>query len=840
MREITIDYWISLWDEASGGFRFAPHQPATLMATAYSVLGLEFVRGLSRLSSIQEQAIISFLMSGSCSNGTFCDPRIQQEDIIGAMDFAYVIEETTTFCQQALDALLAPVPPQRDWPKNWRTASDLIRYFESFPWKNPWLDSNRVMFILSQFCHDAERHQKPELFELVDACLDWLDTHQSPETGLWQGAHSVSLNNAMAATFHFTFFYFYRRRPLNYPEKIIDSCLALQEANGLFSKGGIGHTCLDYDAIDLLAKVSLITDYRSRAVQQTMGSAAQALIGLQNSDGGFANSKFRVGERFYSRKRRILRKLKLGRFVPPPPSVPVTEDYHPGIRLLSAPSRESNAFSSWFRLLAHTLAKFKYRLDEPEDMVVFRRLPFLGYHDPLAIQTAYGINQTELLIKNKTSIQKRKKIKLAHRPLVSVIIPAYNAARFLPKTLASLRAQTYQNWEGIIVNDGSTDETHDMSKHWIRSDTRFRLVDQKNKGLGGARNSALAVAKGELVHCLDADDLIEPDFYQTMISELCRSNDSMAVGRCAVSSVKYFWGNGRITRTYIGPPGNKFSFEALAQSNPCQPVRFLFERSILHHTGLFDENLRHCHDWDMWLRFARIKVDFVRVESAFAWYRVLSVSLSSSYVTYIKAIAEVIRRTAMPDKRINKQELAPLCDLDIVKHGIVRYWRFVLMRAINKGDAQSTAKLFAWGRENLPKDFWLEPETYNIHPRFEWAYDNPSPINGKAVALMALGDFFLQAMKLYWPELGRARRKYIISNLLSDFLKVMKKENDGCSFPLRIRLITHAFVWSLALDRQALLLSPKIALMVIPPGDMRSSIFYCLKKFQWFILRMEQ
>lgn len=390
----AISFWLSLWDEITGGFRFAYHQPATLMATAYCVLGLEFADGLSQLTNAQKSVIVEFLMAGVQPDGSFCDPLFRPEDILSKEhDLSYFQQETTTMCQQALDALLASPPPPRNWPSEWLTANGLIQYFESIPWKNPWLDSNRVMFVLSQMCHDVERHHKPELLKLVDVALDWLDKHQSPETGLWQGPHDVSLTNAMAATFHFTFYYGYRNRPLQYVERIIDSCLQLQEPHGLFSGKVVGQTCLDYDALDLLAKASLATDYRSDDVQKAMTRAYDALLGLYNpADGGFADCKERVRDQSKGRKARLLRKLGLSKFLPLSTFVPVEGTYSVCWRLLSCNKAQSNAFSTWFRLLGLRLSTQSQWLNSSSNQEFhFRRLPFLGYHDPLAVQTSLNV-----------------------------------------------------------------------------------------------------------------------------------------------------------------------------------------------------------------------------------------------------------------------------------------------------------------------------------------------------------------------------------------------------------------------------------------------------------------
>jgi len=94
--------------------------------------------------------------------------------------------------------------------------------------------------------------------------------------------------------------------------------------------------------------------------------------------------------------------------------------------------------------------------------------------------------------------------------LVSVIIPAYNAARFIRRTLVSVLAQTHPDLDVIVVDDGSVDETVSIVEAIARDDPRVRLFRQKNSGVSAARNAALSVARGAYIAPLDADDLWHP------------------------------------------------------------------------------------------------------------------------------------------------------------------------------------------------------------------------------------------------------------------------------------------------------------------------------------------
>ena len=92
-------------------------------------------------------------------------------------------------------------------------------------------------------------------------------------------------------------------------------------------------------------------------------------------------------------------------------------------------------------------------------------------------------------------------------PVVSIIVPAYNADRFINETIDSILKQTYDSWELIIVNDGSTDKTKEIIGKYISSDSRIRIINQSNKGVSIARNTGIENAQGQFIALLDADDL---------------------------------------------------------------------------------------------------------------------------------------------------------------------------------------------------------------------------------------------------------------------------------------------------------------------------------------------
>lgn len=113
-------------------------------------------------------------------------------------------------------------------------------------------------------------------------------------------------------------------------------------------------------------------------------------------------------------------------------------------------------------------------------------------------------------------------------PLVSVVIPVYNAGEYLRGALDSLRAQSYRNFEAILVEDGSTDGSAEVCREYVAKDARFRLVAQTNAGVSAARNAGIDASRGSWIAFSDADDLLYPDSLSLMV-EVATSTDAPVV-----------------------------------------------------------------------------------------------------------------------------------------------------------------------------------------------------------------------------------------------------------------------------------------------------------------------
>src|SRR3954471_22791987 len=115
-------------------------------------------------------------------------------------------------------------------------------------------------------------------------------------------------------------------------------------------------------------------------------------------------------------------------------------------------------------------------------------------------------------------------------PRLSVVIPVYNVEEFLEPCLDSVLAQTFTDFEVVMVNDGSTDRSAEIAQRYADRDTRFRVVHQENGGLSKARNTGTDEAGGELLVFLDSDDMLPENAYELLVGALDQSGSDFATG----------------------------------------------------------------------------------------------------------------------------------------------------------------------------------------------------------------------------------------------------------------------------------------------------------------------
>lgn len=187
-------------------------------------------------------------------------------------------------------------------------------------------------------------------------------------------------------------------------------------------------------------------------------------------------------------------------------------------------------------------------------------------------------------------------------PKVSVIMPAYNTAQFIAETLDSVLAQTYSNFEAIVINDGSPD-TEQMEREIAAYRHRIVYIKQKNGRAAGARNTGIRHSSGEYLAFLDSDDCLLPE---ALAVQMQRFEDDPTLDM-VYGDARHFDDSAGLGKAYMkGCPSNgPVTFESLVneETQVCI-VGAAIRKEMILKIGLFDESLRRCDDYDMWLRVA--------------------------------------------------------------------------------------------------------------------------------------------------------------------------------------------------------------------------------------------
>jgi glycosyltransferase involved in cell wall biosynthesis len=233
-------------------------------------------------------------------------------------------------------------------------------------------------------------------------------------------------------------------------------------------------------------------------------------------------------------------------------------------------------------------------------------------------------------------------------PLFSIIIPCYNQAHFLSDCLGSILLQEYQDWEAIVVNDGSPDNTNEVVKDYIQRDSRIKLVEKVNGGLSSARNYGITVAQGNRFIFLDADDFMYPDALHKISEQISKSSDLDLIqfGYTYVKEDgKTILGTTKIMHLSTIIPS---IFEA--NLGPCHT--FCTSRYLALSIGNFDVSLKSAEDWDYWIRAAKAGAKLVLIQEPLVYYRYARNSMSRNAFVMFEALKMVIARIPFKDERI--------------------------------------------------------------------------------------------------------------------------------------------------------------------------------------------
>ena len=189
---------------------------------------------------------------------------------------------------------------------------------------------------------------------------------------------------------------------------------------------------------------------------------------------------------------------------------------------------------------------------------------------------------------------------MSDRPTISVLMPVYNGARYLAEAVESIRAQTFGDFEFIAVDDGSRDDSLPLLQRLAQADSRIKIVSRPNTGIVGALNDGLAVARGEFVARMDADDIAAPVRFEKQLAALRTNTGCVALG----SAVMFTDPKSRPLKAYLPPPSHAAIEEELARGNGGALIHptVIFRRDALIQCGGYRTQYNYIEDLDLYVR----------------------------------------------------------------------------------------------------------------------------------------------------------------------------------------------------------------------------------------------
>lgn len=202
--------------------------------------------------------------------------------------------------------------------------------------------------------------------------------------------------------------------------------------------------------------------------------------------------------------------------------------------------------------------------------------------------------------------------------LVSIIVPCYNHAQYLPDALNSVLNQTYPNWECIVVNDASTDNTIEVATRFAQHDHRIQLINaEKNSGLAASRNLGIRKSVGTYLLPLDSDDRLHSTYLEKSLKAF---NDHPST-KMVYTDVQCFGADNSIA---IRPP---FEINELCRQNKIHCTA-MFRRDVFLQTDGYRENMKYGYeDWDFWLQLVEVKGEFTKIPEPLFFIRVKEASM---------------------------------------------------------------------------------------------------------------------------------------------------------------------------------------------------------------------
>ncbi|MCT4013592.1 glycosyltransferase family 2 protein [Elizabethkingia anophelis] len=206
-------------------------------------------------------------------------------------------------------------------------------------------------------------------------------------------------------------------------------------------------------------------------------------------------------------------------------------------------------------------------------------------------------------------------------PCISIIVPCYNQSQYLDECLQSILDQTFKDWECIIVNDGSPDDTKRIALQWVDQDSRFKYIEKENGGLSSARNAGIKAAKGEWIQFLDSDDKLDIKKFEK--SHIYFSTKDIVISGYTLFNEKREFS---VNCKYFDKELNFINLIMDWDKEYSIPIHCpIFRKEKI---GFFDESLKAKEDWMFWLDVFKRTNLYQFIESKLAFYRMNANSMT--------------------------------------------------------------------------------------------------------------------------------------------------------------------------------------------------------------------
>jgi glycosyltransferase involved in cell wall biosynthesis len=317
-------------------------------------------------------------------------------------------------------------------------------------------------------------------------------------------------------------------------------------------------------------------------------------------------------------------------------------------------------------------------------------------------------------------------VRAGEPPAVSIIMPAYNAARFISEALDSVVAQTFTDYETIVVNDGSPDRD-ELERVLEPYRERIVYLTQENRGVSGARNTGIRRARAPLIAHLDPDDMWEPEYLAVQVEAIRRDptidvlyTDALVFGDMPEAGRRFM---------ELCPSEGEVTFESLVAQRCNVMTSILARRETIMRAGMFDESLRCSEDFDLWLRVVKGGGRIAYHRQPLVRYRRRRGSLSSDPVWVCENALRVLEKCERT-MRLTDGESEALKGARARLHALLRFSEG--KRAFSRGDTRAAidglkeANAFFGSRKTALVLFLLRfaprllRHAYEMRDRFIW------------------------------------------------------------------------------------------------------------------------